>query len=489
MTSVKAATASGPASFSNGPAPLLPTSPRLMDAARIALAQVMEREPLSDASQNQLRVIDAILVKLDRRDTDGGYARCHESGRALLASRPNCGPVPPALSRHAGFAQVSRDIGIIAERLAQAGKQALAEGDAAFPDAAMAWEASLYALRMAPTRPDIPPEPARIRLDGLAAYLDARGMALLSHNKLVGGFQKDTILLSVSQNGGESDLVIRAQRPDRFVRLDAGYVVDEFAIVKTIHDCGGTVARPLWVESDASCLGAAFMVSDRVAGRTPSSGLVPEALSDAELRQIVETLADLHGLDADAFRPTCIGHWLDHPDLAANSRAAVAAWDRQIWTPAITASPSAAIVLDWLDRNAPDRTEAPVLLHVDYGPHNMVMRDGKVAAILDWESARIGDRTEDLSYLLLYLGERADREAMIAWYEDRAGVRICRSALAYFDVYNTIKMIMGSAFANALVEHDRQAAIEWCHVGFYTLYQGIVAARAMLGPLIGKPAD
>jgi hypothetical protein len=73
---------------------------------------------------------------------------------------------------------------------------------------------------------------------------------------------------------------------------------------------------------------------------------------------------------------------------------------------------------------------------------------------------------------------------MVGLYEDRAGVAICHSAMRYFDVYNTIKMTMGSAFASALIEHDRRAAIEWCHVGFYTIHNGIVAARAMLVPLL-----
>ncbi|MGE4431522.1 MAG: phosphotransferase family protein [Sphingobium sp.] len=458
--------------------PLLPTSPRLIDASRVALAQVMAREPLSDASLNQLRVIDAILVELDRREAADAYRHCYAAGRALL------GCDGPDLPAHAGFDETSRAIGTIAEHLVQAGRQALVDGDGDFLRAAMDWEASLYALRMDPPAPDIPPAPARIEPEKLEAYLAGRGFSFKTLRKIVGGFQKDTIMLTVAQDGIEQDIVVRAERPDRFVTHDAGHVADEYDIVKIIYHLGGAVAAPLWVERDAARLGAAFMVSERVAGHTPSSGLVPRTLSDAELRHVVETLADLHSLDAEAFRSTRIGHWLDHPDLAANTRAAVAAWHRQIWTSSITPSPTSSVLLDWLDREAPNRPEQPVLLHVDYGPHNMIMQGERIAAVLDWESARIGDRTEDLSYLLLYLGARADRETMIGWYEDRAGVAICRSAMRYFDAYNTIKMTMGSAFASALVEHDRQASIEWCHVGFYTIHQGIVAARAALGPLL-----
>jgi Phosphotransferase enzyme family len=39
------------------------------------------------------------------------------------------------------------------------------------------------------------------------------------------------------------------------------------------------------------------------------------------------------------------------------------------------------------------------LVHGDVGFHNMMMRDGRLAAILDWELTHIGDPAEDIGYI------------------------------------------------------------------------------------------
>jgi aminoglycoside phosphotransferase (APT) family kinase protein len=48
---------------------------------------------------------------------------------------------------------------------------------------------------------------------------------------------------------------------------------------------------------------------------------------------------------------------------------------------------------------APLDGEGPVVVHGDYGAHNVVVgEDGAVAAVVDWERARRGEVVEDLAW-------------------------------------------------------------------------------------------
>ena len=52
-------------------------------------------------------------------------------------------------------------------------------------------------------------------------------------------------------------------------------------------------------------------------------------------------------------------------------------------------------VLDWLEDNMPP-SDQYVLIHGDYFVHNMLMNGGRIVAILDWETAQIGDAAYDM---------------------------------------------------------------------------------------------
>ena len=46
---------------------------------------------------------------------------------------------------------------------------------------------------------------------------------------------------------------------------------------------------------------------------------------------------------------------------------------------------------------------APVLLHGDYWPGNLIWRDGRIAAVIAWEDAELGDPLFDLAITRLEL--------------------------------------------------------------------------------------
>jgi aminoglycoside phosphotransferase (APT) family kinase protein len=62
----------------------------------------------------------------------------------------------------------------------------------------------------------------------------------------------------------------------------------------------------------------------------------------------------------------------------------------------------------------PERPNAPTLLHGDYWPGNLLWRTDELVAVLDWESAKVGDPVRDLAItrldVLWVFGEQAMNE-------------------------------------------------------------------------------
>ncbi len=77
---------------------------------------------------------------------------------------------------------------------------------------------------------------------------------------------------------------------------------------------------------------------------------------------------------------------------------------------------------DLLDKRRalrPPDNEVGILIHGDYHPGNVLWEDGNIAAILDWEAARIADPACDVAYCateLRLLGLDAAAEAFTAQY-------------------------------------------------------------------------
>jgi hypothetical protein len=60
-------------------------------------------------------------------------------------------------------------------------------------------------------------------------------------------------------------------------------------------------------------------------------------------------------------------------------------------------APLFVFALAWLRRNVPTEVGRTSLVHSDMGPGNFIYRDGRVAAVVDWEVAHWGDGMEDLA--------------------------------------------------------------------------------------------
>jgi len=102
-----------------------------------------------------------------------------------------------------------------------------------------------------------------------------------------------------------------------------------------------------------------------------------------------------------------------------------------------------ALAMRVLGETQPVVPEAPVFVHGDVGPGNFMVRNDRIAAVLDWELAHLGDPHEDLAWLWMRgaHSDFGDPWRRFAEYEAAAGTAIDERRLRWhlaFVIYKTV---------------------------------------------------
>lgn len=467
----------------------LPSSDRLLRGIQATLQKIVPRVG-DEQSQAELSAIDTVLSELARREQIAFYRDFYQAVRALLAdglALPDIGAetlatiagelgatLPPQLDERCGYEVATRDINRVMRHLATLvnavhGRTAPAVED--FLQRVVAREnefhvhrAQFAQKRVWNTADEAPPISAERLQDYLRQRFPERpGLRVTHFKQLVGGFQKVTILFETEDaSGREESLVLRAEKNDRFVALDASDIRKEYEIIEFLHAEGMPVATPLWIESDEAKLGNRFFVSQKVPGENYGTAVSAKGITDDIARSYMEGIARVHRIPVSAaMRRLAIGHWLDFATAQDNGRAAINYWRHQPWMKTASPSPLTERLTHWLIDNVPQGDIPQCLIHCDYGPHNTLVHNGRLSGILDWESARIGDPAEDVSWFLQSCGGQVDYGKAIAWYEEFTGHRISEYRLRYFDLMGCLKIMVSSGSAEAMYEAHDDASIVW----------------------------
>src|SRR5262249_596686 len=123
----------------------------------------------------------------------------------------------------------------------------------------------------------------------------------------------------------------------------------------------------------------------------------------------LSVMIQMHGVTIDADDPLArksqLREWLPHKTIRDAARHYATAFLPELVRRAnIKTPPQLQRVLGWLEKNVPDSDEAPVVIHGDYGYHNILFDDNRVSAVLDWEMGRLGDPAEDIVWTQQNLG-------------------------------------------------------------------------------------
>jgi aminoglycoside phosphotransferase (APT) family kinase protein len=133
-----------------------------------------------------------------------------------------------------------------------------------------------------------------------------------------------------------------------------------------------------------------------------------------------------------------------------------ACWKRELdyWEGVIDADelhpqPIVRAAMRRLRRNPPPPAQKLSVVHGDYRSGNFLHDgEGRIIAVLDWEMAHLGDPLEDLGWSLDPLwshavpggaGGMVTREEAIAIWEHAGGLRADPAALAWWDLFASVK--------------------------------------------------
>ena len=208
---------------------------------------------------------------------------------------------------------------------------------------------------------------------------------------LDGGRSAETIRVRAASTSGEQralDVVVR--------RVPADGLLAPYDIERECRVLRALQASPIPVPAVAGCdaagehLGAPCMVTAYVDGEPLSFFGQTTAADDARLPAYFATLAAIHSLDWQA-----IG--LAFLDTADDGVEGELRRDEARLRHHNRYGPDERRFADWLRANKPAKTYK-TLLHGDPNPANYLFDGPRIAAVLDWELALIGDPRLDLGF-------------------------------------------------------------------------------------------
>lgn len=204
----------------------------------------------------------------------------------------------------------------------------------------------------------------------------------------------------------------------------------EHKIISALVDTDVPVATTLGLCKDPAVNEAPFYIMDYVEGPVLHDAEAARALSADERRSlsrhIVDVLAALHNINPDDVGLGDLGR--KEAYLARQLKR----WNKQWEATKTHEIPAMEETSRLLAERMPEQVGAAIV-HGDYRLGNMIVRDGQLAAVLDWELCTLGDALADVGYLLnswiapgegvedvapTAAGGFAEREEMAAWYAD-----------------------------------------------------------------------
>lgn len=281
--------------------------------------------------------------------------------------------------------------------------------------------------------------------DRLSAYLRSHYPALpadpiVSLSIASGGQIKRIALFELVANEVlPTRLVLRQDMPFNFTGTS---VTDEFHIIARAHGLGLPVPQPILVEADADILGGTFMIMTEVEG-SPAGTYFPE-----ERRYLGSTMGPGFGDDVAGALARLHSATLYADGSGAERAIAKRAVEieefkgkwRRLGKPAL--SLIADLGLAWLIANPLPPGRPYCMTHGDVGAHNMMTKNGRLAALLDWELSCDGDPAEDLAQAKMML-----LEDVMPWPEFKASYvaqggppDACDDhAVAYFSIWTYLR--------------------------------------------------
>jgi len=255
--------------------------------------------------------------------------------------------------------------------------------------------------------------------DTLGSYLSSQLATTIQVTNIApvtAGARRINVLFDATSSAGTQGMCI-TQLPNESDAFRS--IADEVQWLELAAKAGMRVANVVAWSEEASTLGGPFFISEQVTGATIPKQVTElcrtPGLGAKVAYEIGESLARLHVRDvsevpAEVERP---------PGTAVD---AALAWIDEGMSELLQRSPAFELTLRWLTNNQPDPVPlTPV--HGDTRNGNIIVNENGLGAILDWETAHIGEPFEDLSWLAQRMWRGRNVEFEIGGFAHRRDLR------------------------------------------------------------------
>lgn len=268
-------------------------------------------------------------------------------------------------------------------------------------------------------------------------------------------------------SGSERHALIMRRSPGGLRSDDSVPLAIEAALLRAIHGTGVPVPEVVHVLQASDGLGDGFIMR-RIEGETiPRKILRDPAFATARARlvaQMAQTLATIHSLDTSGLPPLPVR-------TAAGTLAVLVQRQRGL----SHASSVFEWALRWLGENLPSDPPSPSLVHGDFRLGNVIVDEGGLRAVLDWENAHLGDPAEDLAWICLppwrfgridhAVAGIAPRGELYSAWEAATGNRVEPERVRWWQAAGSMRWGLGCAGMQEWFTSGRDATVERGMIG------------------------
>jgi aminoglycoside phosphotransferase (APT) family kinase protein len=267
-------------------------------------------------------------------------------------------------------------------------------------------------------------------LSRLLAAIDPQ-LRLVTSQPLTGGVSSEVTVIDAVRPGGLTERLVVRQYGAANLASDPDSAAHEHLLLTVLRSAGLPVPRPRCFDESGQILPSPYLVTEFIEGAImtrPDELTLPLAGFGSQLA------AALAGLHTASLTLTDVPHLTDIRDRvtrkletrpgcldAALDEAAIRAALGRIWPP--------------------PQLNQPVVVHGDYWPGNVLWRHDRLAGVLDWEDAAVGDPLADLGNgrmeLCMLFGWPAAVAFTAAYRAVLPGLDF--SALAHWDLYAALR--------------------------------------------------
>jgi aminoglycoside phosphotransferase (APT) family kinase protein len=294
------------------------------------------------------------------------------------------------------------------------------------------------------------------------------------------GFSRENWVFDATWAGSTHRLIARRDPVGSVLETDRAV---EVAVLRALGDTDVPSPPLRWVDLEGVRCGRPSLVMDVVPGICDGFVLNgPRPLEErvALAHEIYDQLARIHLVD---WRALGLDAVLSDPGDAA-AHAALDHWEAELRRVQREPEPELTFAIGWLRDHAPTCTRT-TLVHGDFKPGNLLLDGDRVSAVLDWETAHLGDPHEDLGWVTnpLRAGEHRIADVwepadLLARWSAATGMAVDPAAVRWWQILANVKLAVIVLTGVHAFGEGRLDRIYQSPVGIHRLLAALIGAAA-----------